>query len=133
MIFCPACQQQLEDTAKFCRHCGAPVAAPSPSTPAFQPQSSYPPAPVQQQYPVQTAPPGLPAQVPATGGKDFTTTLLLAIFLGGLGVHRFYTGHSLIGILQLLTCGGLGIWALVDIVLIATGSYKDANGYNLVK
>lgn len=60
--------------------------------------------------------------------KDWLTTLLLAIFLGGLGVHRFYTGHIGIGIAQLLTLGGCGIWSLIDIIMIATGSFKDGNG-----
>ncbi|GAB1429342.1 hypothetical protein MASR2M18_01730 [Ignavibacteria bacterium] len=65
--------------------------------------------------------------------KDWLTTLLLAIFLGGLGVHRFYTGHIGIGVAQLLTLGGCGIWSLIDIIQIATGSFKDANGEPLVR
>ncbi|MCC7150345.1 MAG: TM2 domain-containing protein [Saprospiraceae bacterium] len=66
-------------------------------------------------------------------GKDWMTTLLLAIFLGGLGVHRFYTGHTSIGVIQLLTLGGCGVWALIDIIQIVTGSFKDAEGNSLVK
>lgn len=66
-------------------------------------------------------------------GKDWLTTLLLAIFLGGLGVHRFYTGHIGIGVVQLLTLGGCGIWALIDIIQIATQSFKDVDGRKLVK
>ncbi|HEX7715188.1 MAG TPA: TM2 domain-containing protein [Bacillota bacterium] len=65
--------------------------------------------------------------------KDWLTTLLLAIFLGGLGVHRFYTGHIGTGVLQLLTLGGCGIWALIDIILIATDSFKDYEGNPLTK
>ncbi|MFD6890490.1 TM2 domain-containing protein [Streptomyces sp. NPDC059957] len=42
---------------------------------------------------------------------------LLQIFLGGLGIGRFYTGHTGMAIAQLLTCGGLGIWALIDGIL----------------
>ncbi len=66
-------------------------------------------------------------------GKDWLTTLLLAIFLGGFGVHRFYTGHIGIGIAQLLTLGGCGIWSLIDIIMIATGSFKDAEGNALIR
>ncbi len=42
---------------------------------------------------------------------------LLQIFLGGLGIGRFYTGHTGMAIAQLLTCGGLGVWALIDGIL----------------
>jgi TM2 domain-containing membrane protein YozV len=66
-------------------------------------------------------------------GKDWLTTLLLCFFLGWLGVHRFYTGHTGIGVVQLLTLGGCGIWALIDFILIIVGSYKDSNGRTLVR
>lgn len=65
--------------------------------------------------------------------KDWLTTLLLCLFLGGLGVHRFYTGHTGIGIVQLLTLGGCGIWALVDLIMIITGKFTDASGQALLK
>ena len=72
----------------------------------------------------------VPAQ---NGGKEWTTTLLLSIFLGGFGVDRFYTGHTVLGLLKLLTCGGLGVWSLVDIILIATGKFTDSDGRPLQK
>lgn len=58
--------------------------------------------------------------------KDKTTALLLSIFLGGLGIDRFYLGYTGLGILKLLTAGGFGVWWLVDIILIACGSLKEA-------
>ena len=64
--------------------------------------------------------------------RDWLTTLLLCIFLGLLGVHRFYTGNKRIAAAQLLTTGGLGIWVLIDLVLIITGSYRDGNGNPLI-
>jgi TM2 domain-containing membrane protein YozV len=70
---------------------------------------------------------------PPAQGRDWLTALLLSIFLGSLGVDRFYTGYTGLGILKLITCGGVGIWWLVDVILIATGSYKDKEGNPLVK
>jgi hypothetical protein len=66
-------------------------------------------------------------------GKDWLTTLLLCFFLGVFGIHRFYTGHTAIGVVQLLTLGGCGIWALIDFIMIIVGSFRDAQGHLLVK
>ncbi|MCL2865101.1 MAG: TM2 domain-containing protein [Lachnospiraceae bacterium] len=60
--------------------------------------------------------------------KNKTTAILLAIFLGYLGVDRFYLGYTGLGIVKILTLGGVGIWWLVDIIRLATGSYKPADG-----
>jgi len=74
------------------------------------------------------------ASVTGSGeGKDWLTALLLSIFLGIIGVHRFYTGHMAIGVVQLFTFGGCGIWSLIDIIMIASGKFKDADGNLLVK
>ena len=66
-------------------------------------------------------------------GKDWLTTLLLSIFLGQFGVDRFFTGSTGLGVAKLLTLGGCGIWQIIDIIIIATGAYKDSNGNPLVK
>tara|TARA_Y100000996_G_scaffold382327_1_gene337451 strand:- start:1009 stop:1239 length:231 start_codon:yes stop_codon:yes gene_type:complete len=63
--------------------------------------------------------------------KNFVAALILSILLGGLGVHRFYAGRIVTGILMLLTLGGLGIWTLIDIIMIATGSFKDSQGLKI--
>ena len=64
--------------------------------------------------------------------KGFVPTLLLCFFFGVLGVHRFYVGKVGTGILQLLTLGGLGIWALIDFIMIVVGSFTDKQG-NFIK
>lgn len=64
--------------------------------------------------------------------KNWLTTLLLCLFLGSIGVHRFYAGKIGTGILQLLTLGGCGVWTLIDLVMIITGSFKDKDG-NVIK
>ena len=59
--------------------------------------------------------------------------LLLLIFLGWLGVHRFYVGKVGTGILFILTLGGLGIWSLVDLILICTGGFRDKQGLPVLR
>lgn len=64
----------------------------------------------------------------AVSDKGFVPAILLCFFLGFLGVHRFYVGKVGTGILMILTLGGLGIWALVDFIVIVTGNFKDKDG-----
>ncbi len=71
-------------------------------------------------------------QVPGVfSRRDYVVALVLSIFLGTLGVDRFYMGKIGTGILKLLTIGGLGIWWLIDLVLIATKKLTDKQGYSL--
>lgn len=66
-----------------------------------------------------------------SGGKSQVLAALLAWFLGLLGIHRFYLGYAGIGLIQLFTLGGLGIWALIDLIRIIIGDLKPKNGsYN---
>jgi len=60
--------------------------------------------------------------------KDWLVTLLLCWFLGAVGGHRFYTGKIGTGILQLLTLGGCGVWVIIDLILVITGKFTDAQG-----
>ena len=63
--------------------------------------------------------------------KDWIVTVLLSLFVGVLGIDRFYLGYTGLGILKLITIGGLGIWALIDLILVIMNRIPDANGLPL--
>ncbi len=69
------------------------------------------------------------SQIPGVfSDKEYIIALLFSIFLGYLGIDRFYMGQVGLGIGKLLTGGGCGVWWLIDIILIATRSSNDSAG-----
>ena len=63
--------------------------------------------------------------------KSFPRAVLLCLFLGMFGIHRFYTGYKRLGLLQLFTLGGFGIWWTIDLIALCFNAYKDKYGYEL--
>ena len=156
IIDCPACGSQIQVPAFE-----APVPM-VPQPPAYppsaipqrfqnpygqqmpQPYGQMAPQPFPQQMQQPQQPYGYPQQPygyqppqpygqQPQEGKDWLTTLLLCFFLGPLGIHAFYAGNTVSGVIQLLTGGVCGIWTLVDFILILCGKYTDGEGRPLVR
>jgi TM2 domain-containing membrane protein YozV len=66
-----------------------------------------------------------------TSSKNWNATLILCLFFGYLGIHRFYAGRIKSGILWLVTGGLLGLGYIIDLILIATFRFKDRNGHKI--
>lgn len=100
----------------FCRGCGKEIHDSAPSCPHCGAR--------QQQ---------MQNKVASDTDKRILPAALLCFFLGALGVHRFYVGKIGTGILQLCTLGGLGIWALIDFIMIVVGSFSDKDGNKITQ
>ena len=96
----------------YCKECGKQVAAEATVCPFCGVELNQEAAPA----------------APERSDRSWITTFLLCWFLGGLGLHSFYAGKTGIGVAQLLTCGGCGIWTLIDWVTILLGKYQDGEG-----
>ena len=66
-----------------------------------------------------------------TNSIDWLALFLLTFFVGVLGVHRFYVGKIGTGVLMLITLGGLGVWFLVDLLLVVTGQFTNKDGQKI--
>ena len=66
-----------------------------------------------------------------TSSIDWLALFLLTFFVGVLGVHRFYVGKIGTGVLMLITLGGLGVWLLVDLLLVVTGQFTNKDGQKI--
>jgi hypothetical protein len=64
----------------------------------------------------------------AAGDKSQVIALILVLLVGGIGIHRFYLGYTWQGVVQLLTAGGCGVWALIDLIRIITGDLQPKDG-----
>lgn len=61
-------------------------------------------------------------------GYYFSTTVLLSVLLGLFGADRLYAGYCLLGSIKLVTLGGVGIWWIVDLILLVVGVFIPENG-----
>ena len=114
-MYCASCGKELPAQAAFCPACGA--AATGATNAAHGGASTQ----------------GNLRPYPSRSGVDVSqksrlAALLLCLFLGWLGVHRFYVGKVGTGVLMIFTFGGLGIWTLIDLIMIIVGGFKDADG-----
>jgi RNA polymerase subunit RPABC4/transcription elongation factor Spt4 len=125
-MYCRNCGKEVAEKAEICIHCGA---KPLVGTKYCQNCAAEvdPKAEICVKCGVRLA------GAKAKGAKDWLVALLLSIFLGGLGVDRFYLGYIGLGILKLITGGGFGIWWLIDVILIATNKLKDSEGRELAR
>lgn len=112
-------------------------AAPTPPPPpppaaAAAPQAGYGYAPNGAEIPVfANGKPRVDEEGQPVSPKSRLAATLLCFFLGALGIHRFYVGKIGTGILMIITLGGLGVWVLVDFIMILLGSFRDKEGLRL--
>ena len=98
------------------------------STPYVAPSTSYQPSPDTPTDAVTTATTNTGTH---EGDKQFLAAWLFSLLLGVFGVDRFYLGKIGTGIVKLITVGGVGVWALIDLILLLSGATRDKQGNRL--
>jgi TM2 domain-containing membrane protein YozV len=71
--------------------------------------------------------------LPSDTDKRILPAFLLCFLFGYFGAHRFYVGKTGTAILMICTLGGLGIWMMIDMVLIIVGAFTDENGVKITQ
>jgi len=107
---CTQCGSSFEPGVELCPNCNAKIDSDSSHDIASQSLAQ-------------------PSMIEST--KSPVINLLLCLFLGMFGAHRFYVGKIGTGLLMLITFGGLGIWYLVDLISIVTNKFEDSKGHRL--
>lgn len=125
-MICPKCGG--DSTGNFCIYCGAEMPN---STASVQNKNSATRTVVTTK--VEPAPARTPLRPPLIpSDKNRLVALILCMFFGYFGGHHFYAGRVGMGVLYICTCGLFGIGTFIDIVLIACGAFKDADGLYIV-
>ena len=101
-MYCHKCGKEVAAETAFCASCGAPLRT-AAMGPGYKAEKTVSPC-------------------------SRLAALLLCFFLGCLGVHRFYVGKVGTGVAMIFTLGGLGIWTLIDFIMIIVGGFTDSNG-----
>ncbi|MDR3191526.1 MAG: TM2 domain-containing protein [Treponema sp.] len=107
-IFCPSCGSVIAKSVRFCPNCGK------------SPESIGGNEPVESVTSL--------SEQREKREQRWLICLLLCLFLGAFGAHRFYTGKIGTAILMIVTIGGVGIWSIIDLITIAIGKFRDKNG-----
>lgn len=125
-MYCRKCGQEVPDGVKYCGVCGYPTTD----------------LVVREAEPIQTQqqPVNVVIQQPTNGGANYVVpasdkkkwvAFWMCLLGGWLGIHRFYVGKIFTGILYLLTLGLFGFGALIDLICILCGGFKDNAGMAL--
>mgnify|MGYP002539701094 CR=1 FL=1 len=147
-MLCLNCGEEISSSAVYCPHCGCRTYLPrnyqNPAksnteqnpVPRKSVQPYRPPKNQQRRIPDQRSAPPVPPQHytfvdPLHSSKKRGLAALLCLFLGCLGIHRFYVGKIGTGILWLLTFGLFGIGTIIDLLVILCGSFRDRDGRRL--